>query len=60
MNRTQANALRALMGLGPIVTTAEDAAKAKARKRAQAANRAAHAALQAEIRANRNRNTKGK
>ena len=58
MNRTQANELRALMGLGPLVTTAEDAAKAKARKRAQAANRAAHAQLQRDLKSLRSKGKK--
>ena len=56
MNRNQANELRALMGLGPIVTAAADVEKAKMRKRAQAANRAAHAQLQRDLKANRSRN----
>lgn len=56
MNRAQANELRALMGLGPLVTAAADVEKAKAAKRRQDANRAAHAQLQRDLKANRGRN----
>jgi len=54
MNRTQANEIRATLGLPPIVgnETAE-----RARKRRQDANRAAHAQLQRDI---KNARSKGK
>ena len=59
MNREQINAFRAAHGLAPIVPTAAEVAKAKARKQAKNANAAAHAALQRNIRDMRNRNKKG-
>jgi len=58
MNRDQVNAWRVAQGLSPMVPTAADAAKAKARKQAHSANAAAHAELQRTIRGNRNRNKK--
>jgi hypothetical protein len=58
MNRTEINAFRAAHGLAPIVPTAEELQRAKARKQAKNANAAAHATLQRTIRDNRNRNRK--
>lgn len=58
MNREQINAFRVAHGLAPIVNTAEQDAKRKQRARAAAANKAAHAALQRQIRDARNRNKK--
>ena len=55
MNRQRINEIRATMGLTPIVG---DAAKAIAAGKRQAANRAAHAALQREIKAKRNKGGK--
>lgn len=57
MNRTQANEIRASLGLAPIVV---DTKAVAAKKRAQAANRAAHAQLQRDIRAKRGSKVKGK
>jgi hypothetical protein len=59
MNRTEINAFRTAHGLAPLVPTAEELQRAKARKQAKNANAAAHAALQRTIRDNRNRNRKG-
>ena len=59
MNREQINAFRVAHGLAPIVPTDAEMAKAKQRKQAKNANKAAHAALQRQIRDMRNRNRKG-
>lgn len=56
MNRNEANEIRAAMGLAPFVTP--DAKSIAARKRAQDANRAAHAQLQRDIKAKRNKGGK--
>ena len=58
MNREQINAFRVAHGLAPIVDTPEQVAKKRARARAANANKAAHAALQRQIRDMRNRNKK--
>lgn len=58
MNREQINAFRVAHGLSPIVATAEQEAKRKQRAKAAAANKAAHAALQRQIRDARSRNKK--
>lgn len=54
MNREQANAMRANMGLPPL--PAVDLAAKMAQKRRQDANRAAHAQLQRDLKALRSRN----
>jgi len=59
MNREQINAFRMAHGLSPIVDSVAQIAARKRRAQAAAANRAAHAQLQREIRDNRNRNRKG-
>lgn len=59
MNREQINAFRLAHGLAPIVDTAEQAAAKRAKARRANANKAAHAALQRQIRDVRNRNKKG-
>jgi hypothetical protein len=55
MNRTQANEIRATLGLAPLVgnETAE-----RARKRRQDANRAAHAQLQRDLKSLRSKGKK--
>jgi hypothetical protein len=55
MNRQQSNAIRASMGLEPIKSDVRAAIEAGKR---QAANRAAHAQLQRDIRAKRNKGGK--
>jgi len=55
MNRTQANEIRATLGLAPIV--GNEAAE-RARKRQQNANRAAHAQAQRDLKASRSRGLK--
>jgi hypothetical protein len=58
MNREQINALRARLGLAPVVSDAATIAKEKARKRQQAANRAAHAQLQRDLKHGRSKGLK--
>lgn len=59
MNRTDINAFRVSHGLAPIVDTADVIEARRRKQKNAAANKAAHAALQREIRSNRNRNRKG-
>jgi F0F1-type ATP synthase epsilon subunit len=60
MNRSQINALRASLDLSPIETSDAQKAVEKARKRAQDANRAAHAQLQRDLKSLRNSGRKAK
>jgi len=57
MNRTQANEIRASLGLAPLVG---DMDAKRAQKRRQAANKAARAQANRDIRDLRNSNRKGK
>lgn len=58
-NRKAINDFRIAHGLAPIMDTPEQAAAKRAKARARSANRAAHSALQKQIRDIRNRNRKG-
>lgn len=55
MNMTQINAIRASMSLPPLTV---DTTKQAAQKKRQAANKAAHAALQRDLKAKRNKGGK--
>lgn len=58
MNRAAINAFRASQGLAPFVTTDAEAQAAKARKQRQAANAAAHAQLQRDLKSKRSKGGK--
>lgn len=60
MNLKQINDIRARAGLPALVQSAEQIKAKRASKAAQNANRAAHAQLQRDIRALRNKNVKGR
>jgi hypothetical protein len=60
MNREQINALRASMNLPPFVPTPAEVAAARARKRAQDANRAARAQANRDMKSKRGTRSKAK
>ena len=60
MNRKQINDFRKALGLQPVELTIEQAEASRRRKRAQDANRAAHAQLQRDIKAARSKGGKAR